>query len=96
MPITSKSFDNDIRDRLLTFPTFRAVPVGMTAYTPCVPILLNKGHARVEWIAALRTEEVARMPFSSASYNHLPFNGSLARLASGTEQLMEVKVAVKS
>lgn len=96
MPFRSKGFDNNVRDGLLAFPTFRAVPIGMTAHTPSVPVLLNEGHARVEWIAALRTKEVARVPFGPASYNHLPLDRSLARLASGTEQLVEVKVAVES
>jgi hypothetical protein len=61
--------------------------------TPSISILLHKRSARVEWIAALRAEEVSSVPLSTARHNHLTFNRCLARLASRREHLVEVEMA---
>jgi hypothetical protein len=47
------------------------------------------------YIAALGAEEVANMPFSAACHNNFSFNGCLAALAAGAEQLVEIEVAVE-
>lgn len=47
------------------------------------------------YITALCAEEVADMPFGTACYYHFSFNGSLAALATGAEQLVEIQVAVE-
>lgn len=39
---------------------------------------------------------MAYVPFSSACHDHFAFDGGLAALAPGAEQLVEVKVAVES
>ena len=64
----------------------------VTVDTPRVPILFDKRRAGVKWIATLRTEEVPGMPFRTTSYNHLPLNRRLARLATWREHLVEVEV----
>lgn len=46
-------------------------------------------------IAALRAEKVADMPLSTTSDNNLSLDGRLAALAPGTEEFMEIQVAVE-
>ena len=96
MPLTSKTFDNNIRNWLPALTALGTVPVGMAVATPRIPIFLNERRARVERIATLRAEEVAGMPFCTASNNDLTFDGCLARFAARAEHLVEVEGAVEA
>ncbi len=54
--------------------------------------------ARQEWIAyitALSTEEMPSMPLPTTSNNDLTLDRRLATPAPGTEQFMEIQMAVK-
>jgi hypothetical protein len=53
------------------------------------------GHASLERIAALSTEEVSIVPIFTQGNHVLSNDGSLAVFASRSEVLMPVKVAVK-
>lgn len=59
-------------------------------------ILLDERRAGIEWIAALRTEEMAGVPFSATSDDDLAFNRCLARFAARAEHLVEVQRAVEA
>jgi hypothetical protein len=48
------------------------------------------------YITALRAEEVADMPFGTTRHYHFSFDGGLATLATGAEQLVEIQVAVET
>ena len=96
MPLPPQSLNHHIRNRLLAFPAFTAIPIGMATHTPRIIVLLNKRRRAIERISTLRTEEMTGVPLRAASNDHLALNGRLARFAAWREQLVEVEMAVKS
>ena len=68
----------------------------MAVATPRISILLDERRARIEWIAALRAEKVASVPFSTASNNDFALNRGLARFAARAEYFVEVECAVEA
>lgn len=96
MPIRAQSLHHYIRHRLLALPAFGAVSVRVTAHAPRIPVLLDKRCRAIERISTLRTEEVASMPFGTASHDHFTLDWRLAAFASWAEQLVEVEMAVET
>jgi hypothetical protein len=68
----------------------------MAIATPRISILLDERRTGIKWIAALRTEEVASVPFGATSNNDFAFDRSLARLAARAEHFVEVESAVEA
>lgn len=95
MPLGTQGLDDRISDRLATALALGRVAVRMAIDTPCVPVLLDERRARIERVAALRAEEMSRVPLGAARYNDLPFDGRLARLAARREALVEIQMAVE-
>ena len=93
MPLRTKRLDNRIRDRLPTFLALRAIPMSVTVHTPSIPILLHKRRCGIEWVTALRAEEVSGVPFSATGHNDLTFNWRFAGLATWREHLVKVEMA---
>jgi len=96
MPLRPKRLDNRIGNRFPTALALGTVPMRMTVNTPSIPILLHKRCGAIKRIAALRAEKVTGVPFGTASDNDFAFNGRLAALASGREELVEIKVTVET
>ena len=48
------------------------------------------------YITTFGAEEMANMPFRSASHDHFSLDGCFAALASRAEEFVEVQMAVKS
>ena len=65
----------------------------MAAHTPRIALFLHKRRLRVKGIPALRAEEVARVPFSSAGNDDFAFEGGFAGLAAGGKEFVVVEVA---
>lgn len=93
MPLSIESLDNHVRHRLPSALALRAEAMRMAVHTPCIPLFLHKRRRRVKWVAALRAEKVASVPFRAARDDDLALNGRLARLAPRREELVEVEVA---
>jgi hypothetical protein len=68
----------------------------MAIDTPRIAILLDKGRGGIKRIATLSAEKVSSMPFRTTRNNDLAFDGSLAALAAGRKQFVEVEVAVEA
>jgi hypothetical protein len=81
MPLGSKGFDHRIRDRLSTLLALRTIPVCVAVDAPSISILLHEWSAGVEWITALRAEEMSSVPLSAARHNDFALDRRLARLA---------------
>ena len=96
MPIRAERLDDQIRDRLPTLPTLGAVSVRMAAHAPRIPILLHEGRRPVERITTLSAKEVPGVPFRAARHDDFSFDGCLAALTPGREELMEIQMAVKT
>ena len=96
MPLAPQRLYHHIRHRLPTLTALGTVPVGVAIATPRITILLNERRARIEWIAALRTEEVPGVPLGATSNNDFAFDRRLARLAARAEHLVEVQRAVEA
>jgi hypothetical protein len=76
--------------RSLSFCTLR-----LAIQTPSITIFLDMGHALLERIAALSTEEMAIVPIFTQSNHMLTDDGSPAVFASRGKVLMPVKMTVK-
>ena len=96
MPLRPQSLDNRIRYRFATLTTFCAEAIRVAPHTPSVPFLLYERSRRVEWVTALRAEEMANVPLGATGYHDLALNGRLAALAPGREELVEVEMAVEA
>lgn len=96
MPLAPQRLYHHIRHRLPTLTALGTVPVGVAIATPRITILLNERRARIEWIAALRTEEVPGVPLGATSNNDFAFDRRLARLAARAEHFVEVERAVEA
>lgn len=95
MPIPPKRLQHRLRHRLPAAPTLATIPMGMTPHTPRIPLLLHKRRLRIKRIAALRAEEMPRVPLRPASDDDLALDRRLAALAPRAEQLVEIQVAVE-
>jgi hypothetical protein len=97
MPVEAKSLDNHIlNDRLSAALAFAAEAIRMAPDTPCIAFLLHKRHGLVEWVTALRTEEVSWMPVRATRDDSFSLDGRLAGLAAWAEKLVEVEMAVEA
>jgi hypothetical protein len=96
VPFGAQCFDNHIRDWLPATLTLRAEPICMAPNTPSMPILLHERSCSLEWITALSTEEVPRVPFCATSDYNVAFNRGLARFTAWGKEFVEVKVAVET
>jgi len=67
----------------------------MAANAPGIPILFNERRGAIERIATLSAEEVANMPLRATRHHDLAFDGRLAALAAGREELVKVEMAVE-
>lgn len=96
MPVPPQRLQHRLRDRLPAAPTLAAVPIRVTTHAPRVAVLLHERRAGIERIAALRAEEVARMPLRAARDDDLALDGRLTGLAARGEELVEVEMAVEA
>jgi len=96
MPLAPQRLHHHIRHRLPTLAALGTVPVSVAIATPRIAILLDERRAGIEWIAALRTEKVASVPFGATSNNNFAFDWCLARLAARAEHFVEVERAVEA
>lgn len=96
MPLAPQRLHHHIRHRLPALATLGTVSVGVTVATPRISILLDERSAGIEWITALRTEEVTGVPLGATSNNDFAFDRRLARLAARAEHFVEVERAVEA
>ena len=96
MPLKPQRFDYGLCHRLPTFPTLGTVSIRMTTHTPSIAVLLYERRGTVERIAALRAEEVSRVPLSTAGDDNLALDWGFAGLATWAEEFVEVEVAVEA
>ena len=96
MPLAPQRLHHHIRHRLPAFAALRTVPVSMAIATPRIAILLDERRAGIKWIAALRTEEMAGMPFGATCNDDFALDRRLARFATRAEHLVEVECAVEA
>ena len=96
MPLAAQRLYYHVRNRLPTLAALRTVPVSMAVATPCIAILLNERRAGIKWITALRTEEMAGVPFSATGNDDFALDRRLARFAARAEHLVEVERAVEA
>lgn len=90
MPLRPQRLHHRLHNRLPTPPALRAVSIRMTTHAPRIPVLLHKWHLRRERVAALRAEEVTRVPLRSAGEDHLALDGRFAGFAARAEELVVV------
>lgn len=74
-------------------PSLRALR--LTSKAPRIPIFLNVRHPLLEWIAALRAEEVPVVEVLAQCHDVFPNDGSRAMLTFRRKQLVPVQVAIK-
>jgi hypothetical protein len=60
-----------------------------------VNFIVLLGHPAGTYISTLGAKEMSGMPLSTASNNDLTFDRRLAALASWTEELVEIQVAIE-
>jgi len=96
MPLAPQRLHHNIRHRLPALAALGTIPISVAVATPRVAILLDKRRTRIEWIAALRAEEVASVPFGTASDDDFAFDRRLARFAARAEHFVEVERAVEA
>jgi hypothetical protein len=96
MPLAPQRLHNHIRHWLPALAALGTVPISVAIATPRIAILLDERRASIERIAALRTEEMAGVPFGSTSNDDFTFDWCLARLAARAEHFVEVERAVEA
>ena len=99
MPFVPKCLDVLANDRRPTLPAFRSAPLSPLSLafdTPGVAVFLDVRHAVLERITALGAKEMAIVPVLAQTHDVLAKNRRLAMLASRSEELVPVKVAVEA
>lgn len=96
MPLAPQRLDNNIRHGLATLPALGAVAVRVAVAAPSVAVLFDKRRAGVKGVAALRAEEVARVPLGAARHDDLAFDRRLAGFTAWAEHFVEVQRAVEA
>lgn len=95
MPLRTQCLDYRIRDWLPALLALGAVSVCVAINTPSVPVLFYKRGGAIKWVTALRAEEMANVPLSTASHYNLTLYRCFARFTARREELMEVQVAIE-
>lgn len=96
MPLPPQRPNHHLRNRLPTLPTLGTIPMGMTAHTPRIIILLDKRGGSIKGVAAGSAEEMALVVGVAASDDDAGFDGGAAGFAAGGEELVVVEVAVEA
>lgn len=98
MPLTTQRLNilaDDCLPALFALWRLPFCTLRLTIQTPSITILLDVGHALLERIATLSTEEMSIMPIFTQGNHMLPNYRRLAMFASRCKVFMPVKVTVK-